>query len=149
MSRMVFVAVVDHKGRILVAPRGDKLTEPGSYMMPGGVLDPEDFPRYVAERELLYLAGIYTTPGMVVVGSDDEVMLFGCAYDGKHTRADPENLDEWEWIEPEELWINEGRHNLGVYGPCLAALDILTDKPTVLLPLIAMAGAIHLSKPST
>lgn len=150
MSRTVEVAVVDKEGRILVAPRDSGLgIDPGCYMMPGADLDPEDHPRDVAERELLYLAGIYETPGMVTVGMDDEVILFACAYAGKHHRADPKNLDEWEWVDPMELSLNEDRHNLGIHGPTLKALDILLDKPTVLLPLIAMAGAIHLSKPST
>lgn len=147
---MALVAVVNREGKILVAPRDDTLGyDPGCYMMPGGDLDPEDGPRETAERELLYLAGIYETPGMVTIGMDDEVILFACAYAGKHHRGDPKNLGEWEWWHPVALVVNESRHNIGVHAQTLKALDLLDNNMSMLTILALRAEAIYQSKSST
>ena len=105
----VVAAVIQERGRILIAQRKSTRSHPGKWEFPGGKVEPDETPRAALRRELREELGIEAEIGaeearytVTYGGSPPIDLLF---YRVAAHRGEPRNLDfaQIAWVDPEHL----------------------------------------------
>jgi 8-oxo-dGTP diphosphatase len=105
----VVAAVIQERGRILIAQRKSTRSHPGKWEFPGGKVEPDETPRAALRRELREELGIEAEIGaeearytVTYRGNPPIDLLF---YRVTAFRGEPRNLDfaQIAWVLPERL----------------------------------------------
>ena len=108
-NMIVVAAVVQQRGRILIAQRKSTRSHPGKWEFPGGKVEPDETPRAALRRELREELGIEAEIGaeqarytVTYRGSPPIDLLF---YRVSAFRGEPRNLDfaQIAWVLPQNL----------------------------------------------
>ena len=106
--KKVTAAVIERRGRILIARRRSGGTAPGKWEFPGGTIEPGETPEKCLSRELREELGIEARVGEFIgasratsAGPSFDLLAFHIkSYRG---RVRPVDHDEIRWVDPRDL----------------------------------------------
>lgn len=104
----IAVAVVWHKGRVLIARRPEDGLLGGLWEFPGGKIEPGETPEEAADREVREEMGIEVVVGDPIASVDHAYSHFRItlhAFDARYVSGDVESRSAtaWRWAAPGEL----------------------------------------------
>ncbi len=105
----VTAAVIEEKGRVLIARRKPGKHMAGKWEFPGGKIDPGETPEQSLARELMEELAIRARIGEFLCRTffeGDGVSLELLVYRAERLEGEPALIvhEEISWVRPEELW---------------------------------------------